>query len=95
MSFARRSISSCRPVATESAADDAAGDPARATAPEPGREQARHPWRPSAFVCEDDVRRAMQAGTTILLGEKTIVTPVRARSRRLAHNVFAPAGWPR
>ena len=47
-----------------------------------------------AFVCEDDVRRAMQAGTTILLGEKTIVTPA-ARDLGTANNVFAPTSWPR
>jgi ethanolamine utilization cobalamin adenosyltransferase len=26
-------------------------------------------------VCEDDVRTAIRAGKTILIGEKTIVTP--------------------
>ncbi len=49
---------------------------------------------PVAFVCEDDVRRAMQAGTTIMLGEKTIVTPA-ARDLGTANNVFAPSSWPR
>ena len=36
----------------------------------------------------------MQAGTTILLGEKTIVTPA-ARDLGTANNVFAPTSWPR
>jgi acetaldehyde dehydrogenase (acetylating) len=30
---------------------------------------------PAEFVCEEDVRRALRAGTTILVGERTIVTP--------------------
>jgi len=30
---------------------------------------------PAAFVCEDDVRAAIQAGRKLLIGEKTIVTP--------------------
>jgi acetaldehyde dehydrogenase (acetylating) len=47
-----------------------------------------------AFVCEDDVRQAIRAGTTIALGEKTIVTPA-ARDLGQAHNVFAPTSWPR
>jgi hypothetical protein len=46
-----------------------------------------------AFVCEDDVRQAMRAGTTIALGEKTIVTPA-ARDLGMAHNVFTPTSWP-
>ena len=49
---------------------------------------------PVAFVCEDDVRQAIRAGTTIALGEKTIVTPA-ARDLGMAHNVFAPTSWPR
>jgi acetaldehyde dehydrogenase (acetylating) len=49
---------------------------------------------PVAFVCEDDVREAIRAGTTIALGEKTIVTPA-ARDLGQAHNVFTPTSWPR
>jgi hypothetical protein len=49
---------------------------------------------PVAFVCEDDVRQAMRNGTTIALGEKTIVTPA-ARDLGTAHHVFAPTSWPR
>jgi hypothetical protein len=52
------------------------------------------PVAPVAFVCEDDVRQAMRNGTTIALGEKTIVTPA-ARDLGMAHNVFAPTSWPR
>jgi acetaldehyde dehydrogenase (acetylating) len=48
---------------------------------------------PVAFVCEDDVRQAIRAGTQIALGEKTIVTPA-ARDLGMAHNVFTPTGWP-
>jgi hypothetical protein len=49
---------------------------------------------PVAFVCEDDVREAIRAGTTIALGEKTIVTPA-ARDPGQAHNVFTLTSWPR
>jgi acetaldehyde dehydrogenase (acetylating) len=52
------------------------------------------PAAPVAFVCEDDVRQAIREGTTIVLGEKTIVTPA-ARDLGMAHNVFSPASWPR
>jgi len=68
------------------------GEPAPAAAPSPSSKPAN--VDPVAFVCEDDVRRAMQAGTTIMLGEKTIVTPA-ARDLGTANNVFAPASWPR
>ena len=68
------------------------GEPGAAPAPSLANKPAD--MDPVAFVCEDDVRRAMQAGTTILLGEKTIVTPA-ARDLGTANNVFAPTSWPR
>ena len=39
------------------------------------------------FVCEDDVRRAIQAGTRIALAERSIVTPA-ARELGDSHNIF-------
>ena len=39
------------------------------------------------FVCEDDVRQALRAGTRILIGERTIVTP-SARDLGESQNVF-------
>jgi acetaldehyde dehydrogenase (acetylating) len=42
---------------------------------------------PAAFVCEDDVRAAIQAKSHIVLGKKTIVTP-SARDLGEANDVF-------
>jgi acetaldehyde dehydrogenase (acetylating) len=39
------------------------------------------------FVCEDDVRRAIQAGTRIALAERSIVTPA-ARELGESHSIF-------
>jgi acetaldehyde dehydrogenase (acetylating) len=55
-----------------------APEPGTATNREPGTrnpEPPALPATPSDFVCEDDVRTAIRAGKTILIGEKTIVTP--------------------
>jgi hypothetical protein len=46
------------------------------------------------FVCEDDVREALKARRTILIGERTIVTPL-ARDLGEAHRVFVRQEWPR
>jgi acetaldehyde dehydrogenase (acetylating) len=48
---------------------------------------------PEAFICEDDVRAAMQAGRKLLVGERTIVTP-SARELGESARVFIDAGWP-
>ena len=45
------------------------------------------PEAPWPFVCEDDVRSAVKAGTKIVIGEKTIVTPA-ARDAGEAAKVF-------
>lgn len=44
------------------------------------------------FVCEDDVRQAIALGRTILIGERTIVTPL-AREVGEAKKVLVMAGW--
>jgi acetaldehyde dehydrogenase (acetylating) len=49
---------------------------------------------PAEFVCEDDVRAALKAGKTVLIGEKTIITP-SARDLGEEKKVFVHAGWPR
>jgi acetaldehyde dehydrogenase (acetylating) len=49
---------------------------------------------PIDFVCEDDVKTAIKAGRTLLIHEKTIVTPA-ARDLGEAARVFVQAGWPR
>ena len=64
----------------------------RRAAPAP----ASAPGDPAAvasFVCEEDVRQAIKLGRTIMIGERTIVTP-SARDLAAAHRVFATAGWP-
>jgi acetaldehyde dehydrogenase (acetylating) len=50
------------------------GVQASSDSPEPAARSPK-PEKPADFVCEDDVRAAVRAGTTILVGEKTIVTP--------------------
>ena len=47
----------------------------------------------AAFVCEDDVKEALKAGRTILVGERTIITP-SARDLGEARRVFVQATWP-
>ena len=46
----------------------------------------------AAFVCEDDVRQAIAQGRTILVGERTIITPL-AREVAEAGHVLVHAGW--
>jgi acetaldehyde dehydrogenase (acetylating) len=49
---------------------------------------------PLDFVCEDDVRAAMKAGTRLVIGDKTIVTP-SARDLGEANRIFVTESWPR
>jgi acetaldehyde dehydrogenase (acetylating) len=49
---------------------------------------------PRDFICEDDVREALKSGKTLLVGDKTIVTP-SARELGESKKVFVHAGWPR
>jgi acetaldehyde dehydrogenase (acetylating) len=56
------------------------------------------PQTVAAFVCEDDVRQALRAGTRIVIDERTIITP-SARDLGEAQNVFvnmsaAASSWP-
>jgi hypothetical protein len=51
--------------------------------------------RPQAaveFVCEADVRRAIEAGTRIVINERTIVTP-SARDLADEHKIFLSSSW--
>ena len=50
--------------------------------------------KPTEFVCEEDVREALKSGRSLLIGERTIVTPA-ARELGEANKVFVQAGWPR
>jgi hypothetical protein len=47
---------------------------------------------PLDFVCEEDVRTAIQAGRTLVLAERAIVTPA-ARDLGERHRVFTVAPW--
>ena len=49
---------------------------------------------PKDFICEDDVRAALKSGRTLIVGDKTIVTP-SARELGEANKVFVQAGYPR
>ena len=46
------------------------------------------------FVCEEDVRQAQRLGRTILIGDRTIVTP-SARDAGEASRVLVQAAWPK
>jgi acetaldehyde dehydrogenase (acetylating) len=48
----------------------------------------------ATFVCEEDVREAARLGRKIVVGEKTIVTPL-ARDAGEAARLFVPAAWPK
>jgi acetaldehyde dehydrogenase (acetylating) len=47
---------------------------------------------PVPFVCEDDIRIAKREGRTILVDERTIITPAARDAGEAAH-VFVWAGW--
>jgi hypothetical protein len=47
---------------------------------------------PLDFVCEDDVRSAIQAGRKLVVSERAIVTPA-ARELAEAHRVLTTAPW--
>jgi acetaldehyde dehydrogenase (acetylating) len=53
---------------------------------------ARNEAPPLDFVCEDDVRMAIEAGRTLVLAERAIVTPA-ARDLGEKHRVFSVAPW--
>jgi hypothetical protein len=48
--------------------------------------------KPLEFVCEEDVRLAIQAGRKLLVSERAIVTPA-ARDLGDANRVFSIAPW--
>src|SRR5262249_46208698 len=49
--------------------------------------QAVAPAKPVGFVCEDDVRNAIQSHSRIVVNKKTIITP-SARELAEAHEIF-------
>ena len=65
---------------------------AAAPAERPAPTERAEPQRAAEFVCEADVREAIAQKRTIVIGEKTIVTPA-ARDLGQAQKVFVQAGW--
>jgi hypothetical protein len=61
-----------------------------ATVVRPGPDPASAP--PLDFVCEEDVRLAIQAGRTLVVSERAIVTPA-ARDLGEQHRIFRVAPW--
>jgi acetaldehyde dehydrogenase (acetylating) len=50
------------------------------------------PSSPLDFVCEEDVRTAIQAGRKLVVSERAIVTPA-ARDLGEQHHIFTPMPW--
>jgi acetaldehyde dehydrogenase (acetylating) len=70
-------------------------NPAKPPAGSSGREPAAYSsanQTPLEFVCEEDVRLAIQAGRKLVVGERAIVTPA-ARDLGEQHQVFTVAPW--
>jgi hypothetical protein len=57
------------------------------SAPQPGSDPS-----PLTFVCEEDVRLAIQAGRKLVVAERAIVTPA-ARELGEQHRIFSVAPW--
>jgi hypothetical protein len=66
------------------------GSPAES--PEPGEQSPSSKDRPLDFVCEDDVRQAVQAGRKLVVAERAIITPA-ARELGEQHRVFSTPKW--
>jgi hypothetical protein len=47
---------------------------------------------PLDFVCEEDVRKALQAGRQLVVAERAIITPA-ARELGETHRVFVAPPW--
>jgi acetaldehyde dehydrogenase (acetylating) len=64
-------------------------EPKGLTGVRPGSDPGQTPME---FVCEEDVRRAIQAGRKLVVAERAIVTPA-ARDLAEANRVFSIAPW--
>jgi acetaldehyde dehydrogenase (acetylating) len=71
---------------------DRPGSDTRQTPVRHPSDPAGSPGQPLDFVCEDDVRRAIQAGRKLVVSERAIVTPA-ARDLGEQHRVFSTAPW--
>ena len=79
------------PLALPGQAAPAARPPAPAAAPATPAPPPAPAEQPAAFLCEDDVRQALREGRTLLVSERTIITPA-ARDLAEAHRVLRYAG---
>ena len=83
------------PAATPQPAHAAsAGAPPRAPAVAPPAPPPAPVETPVEFVCEDDVRQAMNADRRIIVNDRTMITPA-ARDLGEQHRVFVQADLPR
>jgi acetaldehyde dehydrogenase (acetylating) len=80
-------------LASRGIAADAQGD-ARPAHQEPEATSGPVSSQTLEFVCEDDVKVAIRAGSKLTIDDRTIVTPA-ARDLGEAAKVFVHAGWPR
>jgi acetaldehyde dehydrogenase (acetylating) len=80
-----------KPASPPAGAQEASGSAAPAPA---AASPSAATGAPVPFVCEDDVRAALKVGRTLLVDERTIITP-SARELGEAQRVFVQAGWPR
>ncbi|MEQ1898672.1 MAG: aldehyde dehydrogenase family protein [Vicinamibacterales bacterium] len=69
------------------------GTPGQAAAAAPSPSPSPDSTVPVSFVCEDDVRTALKAGRSILIHDRTIVTPA-ARELGDEHRVLVNTGGP-
>ena len=68
------------------------GTGARYRSQTPDSSSSAKPETPLDFVCEEDVRLAIQAGRKLIVSERAIVTPA-ARDLAEQHRVFSVAPW--
>ena len=69
-----------------------AGVPLPVSGPAPAQGPAEAGQTPLDFVCEEDVRKALQAGRQLVVAERAIITPA-ARELGEAHRVFVAPPW--
>ena len=93
--LAARGVSTALPPAAPATAPPVSSAPPAPPPPpaEPASPSAEDPAEPQPveFVCEDDVRQAVRESRSIVVGERTIITPA-ARDLAARHQVFIHAG---
>ena len=93
--LAARGVSTALPPAAPATAPPVSSAPPAPPPPaaEPASPSAEDPAEPQPveFVCEDDVRQAVRESRSIVVGERTIITPA-ARDLAARHQVFIHTG---